>query len=728
MCTDKVIGISLKGSTIRITQSWFEGNNLVHGGVIYDEFGSDITITNTTFVNNSASDLHAACNYCDSACNLSSSIVYANSLGTTVEIYEGKFVENVGVLIIGDKCNMLISHTKFINNKYSGHFAIVYATDTNLVISQSTFTNNTGRILDGRYTDMRISYSEFVSNINRFITIYAYGGTITTIDHTKFINNTGTSFLWLNRTNMISITHSEFVNSIVTDSLVYLDGVLITVSLSQFINNNVGSAAVLYIPHYITTENLANNVFIDNSALYEVYVDSICRPDLSVSLGVSRCISCSDHWHQNLIAIVITAFLAGIALVIFMLALNITVAVGTLNGILFYAHVVAANADTYFWSFTTPDLVTVFISWLNLDIGFDACFFVENEGSTIFASRVYKALIQLTFPAYINFLVVIVIVTSECSSKFAKIISKGNPVAVLATMILLSYAKYFNAILTSLSLLYEQPAYGSRNLDVTKENNVLRDVVEQANNVKFTVLAYFSLIIAVLILLLCVFYTALVFSWQWLLRYQDKLILKWVRYQKLRHFLEPYHAPYTPKYRYWTGLLLFVRAFLYLISLLNFSVNPRVELMSTIFVVSGLILLKGVTAKRVYMNWLLDVMETAIYFNLVAFSALTWYNLDFGGNQVAVAYTSVMIIFILLLGVIVFHVLRYTRLYTCSFVENIFKWMSSKLMEKKPIQEPRNDAPEELDGYQLERTATGDQELPTVTYSVIEIRQPTQNQ
>ena len=130
------------------------------------------------------------------------------------------------------------------------------------------------------------------------------------------------------------------------------------------------------------------------------------------------------------------------------------------------------------------------------------------------------------------------------------------------------------------------------------------------------------------------------------------------------------------------------------------------------------------TAKRVYKNWPLDVMETAIYFNLVAFSALTWYNLDFGGNQVALAYTSVMIIFILLLGVIVFHILRYTRLYKCSFVEKAFNWISSKLMEKAKEQFP-NDTPEELDGYRLERLAAGDQELPTMTYSVVEISQPT---
>ena len=195
-----------------------------------------------------------------------------------------------------------------------------------------------------------------------------------------------------------------------------------------------------------------------------------------------------------------------------------------------------------------------------------------------------------------------------------------------------------------------------------------------------------------------------------------------MRYQKLRLFLEPYHAPYTAKYRYWTGLLLLVRILLYLSSVFNVSLDPRVDLMAVIFVVTSLILLKGVTAKRVYKNWSLDVMETAIYFNLVAFSALTWYNLDFGGNQVAVAYTSVMIIFILSLGVIVFHVLRYTRLYKCwSFVEKVFKWTSFKLLGKE---QPLND---ELGGYQLIRSATGDQTQRTVTFSVIELGQPAQN-
>ena len=310
----------------------------------------------------------------------------------------------------------------------------------------------------------------------------------------------------------------------------------------------------------------------------------------------------------------------------------------------------------------------------------------------------------------------LILLCSECSSRFAKLIGKGNPVAVLATMILLSYAKIFNAILESFSLLYLQPAYGSRNkVHVNKHGNAF-DVVKTDPSLK---IAYFWIVISILLLILCIIYTALVFSWQWLLYYQHKAIFKWVRYQKLCHFLEPNHAPYTPKYRYWTGLLLIIRVLLFLSSLINFSLDPRVDMMSTVLVVGGLLLLKGLTTKRIYKSWPLDVMETAIFFNLVVFSAITWYNLDFGGNQEALAYTSVMIVFILMIGVIVFHFLRYTSLYKCSFVEKSFSWISSNVIEKKLKEENVDNVPEELDGYQLERSAV---DTPTVAHSVIEVR------
>ena len=49
----------------------------------------------------------------------------------------------------------------------------------------------------------------------------------------------------------------------------------------------------------------------------------------------------------------------------------------------------------------------------------------------------------------------------------------------------------------------------------------------------------------------------------------------------------------------------------------------------------------------------------------------------------------------------------FTRLYECSLVEKFFKWIS-KLEDKKPRNESANNAPEVLDGYQLERSVAGD--------------------
>ena len=129
------------------------------------------------------------------------------------------------------------------------------------------------------------------------------------------------------------------------------------------------------------------------------------------------------------------------------------------------------------------------ISWLNLNVGFDICF-IDTE----FNAAVYKALIQLAFPAYVIVLVIIVMVASECSSKFAKVIGKGNPIAVLATMVLLSYSKFFNAIADSVSLLYLQPAYGSRNVDVSRLGNVLADIEGANNSAKLKAISYFLFI------------------------------------------------------------------------------------------------------------------------------------------------------------------------------------------------------------------------------------------
>ena len=140
-------------------------------------------------------------------------------------------------------------------------------------------------------------------------------------------------------------------------------------------------------------------------------------------------------------------------------------------------------------------------------------------------------------------------------------------------------------------------------------------------------------------------------------------MFKFINHQKFCHFIEPYHTPYIFKYHYWTGLLLFVRVVLYLVSAINVEGDPRVTLVANIFVVGCLLLMKGVMQKWIYKKWPVDILETITYFNILAFSAFTWYTLDSDKSQAAVGCTSVMITFFLLLLVIILQVHWFRFLY-----------------------------------------------------------------
>ena len=220
-----------------------------------------------------------------------------------------------------------------------------------------------------------------------------------------------------------------------------------------------------------------------------------CQPNYSLSLGSSRCIKCPDNWYGLLIGIIIAAFFAGIVLVVLLLVLNLTVAVGTLNSIIFYANIIYANKSIYFGQ-SHLTFFPVFISWLNLDIGFDTCFF---EGMDTYA----KTWLQLAFPLYIIFLVITIIWISSCSTRFSNLIGKRNPVATLATLILLSYTKVLETIITSFSFVEFKYPNG------TTERRWLPDASDEFGEWKHITL----ICVAILILIFGLLYTILILSW-----------------------------------------------------------------------------------------------------------------------------------------------------------------------------------------------------------------------
>ena len=376
----------------------------------------------------------------------------------------------------------------------------------------------------------------------------------------------------------------------------------------------------------------------------------ICQPGLSVSLGSSRCLSCPTHWVWLVAAIVVAFILAGIALVCLLLVLNLTVAVGTLNAIIFYANIVAANRSVIFQT-SEISFATVFISWLNFDTGFDTCFY---DGMDTYV----KTWLQLAFPLYIIFLVAIIMKLSNFSDTFGHLIGKKDPVATLATLVLLSYTKFLQIVITVFSSATLEYSDGSRKYvwlpDATVEYIASKHIL--------------LFVVAVLILLVGLIYTLLLFSWQWLLCCPTKRV-KWIRNQKLNYFMEMYVIPYSPTHRYWTGLLLLIRVSIYLISAFNPSSDPRITLSSTIFIISFLFLYIAMFGVRMYKHWLVNAMETLTYFNLIALSIFTWYSTDAEGNQEAVTNISIGITFVQLLVVLLYHVFKYANQKLYSYFE-----------------------------------------------------------
>ena len=161
--------------------------------------------------------------------------------------------------------------------------------------------------------------------------------------------------------------------------------------------------------------------------------------------------------------------------------------------------------------------------------------------------------------------------------------------------------------------------------------------------------------IAMLILLVGIAYTTLLFSWQWLIYYQNKKVFKWVRYQKFYLFLEPYHAPYNFNHRFWAGLLLLVRVVLYIASTLNVSRAPGVDLLVTGIVTIGLLLLKGHVGSKssIYRKWPVDVLEMTCYVNVIILSFARFYTLESNQDENVVAYISGTITLALFLVVVV---------------------------------------------------------------------------
>ena len=364
-----------------------------------------------------------------------------------------------------------------------------------------------------------------------------------------------------------------------------------------------------------------------------------CGGKFSLSLASSRCLPCQHHWPAVCIVILLVSIVAGILLVTALIALNMTVSIGLINGFIFYANIVSAGSAVFFPS-SEPSFPSVFVAWLNLDIGIDVCF-IDGLDAYI------KTWLQLAFPMYIIFLVVMVIILSEYSPRFAGLIGKRDPVSTLATLILLSYAKLLSVTITVLSFaVLDYP-------DSKQEIVWLPD-----GNVKYFQGKHIPLaLVAIFIIIIGLPYTILLLLWQWIVRVPRWKIFIWTRNAKLSTFITTYNVPQSSKYRYWTGLLLLVRVVLYVTASVTVSTNSQTLPLITGVLIGILFCIKGVFGVKTYKNSIVNVVDTVNYLNLLLLAFFSLY--DFKRNiakQTAIIYISVIITLILFIVSLCYHI------------------------------------------------------------------------
>ena len=347
-----------------------------------------------------------------------------------------------------------------------------------------------------------------------------------------------------------------------------------------------------------------------------------CTEGYSLLMGSNKCGQCHDNY--MMIAWIALFSVMGVLLVVLLIALNLTVSVGTLNGLLFYANIVKLYEPVFSRKRTLPVLSQV-ISWINLDFGFEICFYNGMDSYT-------KQWLQFAFPLYLWIIIIIIIQLCKRYGKISRLMG-SHAVPVLSTLFLLSYTKLVRTIVTILH---------KREVTLHCKNESVRSVslwyedpnVEYAKG-KHAGLFGFALLVSVffvipytLFLLLNPFYEKYLSNFQLLNRL-------WNHFKPI---IDAYSGPMKDEYRFWPGLLLVARIPVLLsVTLADSFIQSQHFLLSMLLTVLAIVLSLGHCFGGVYKKRMNNVLEVWFLFNLCIMVGLSvainedskvliWYN------------------------------------------------------------------------------------------------------
>ena len=298
-----------------------------------------------------------------------------------------------------------------------------------------------------------------------------------------------------------------------------------------------------------------------------------CREGMSIVAGAYKCKACSNGY----IAVFIPYSIYGVLIIAVIIALNLTVPVGTLNGIIAWANIMQIYSHTLFP--TGSSFIEIIPGVLSLTNVIESCLYHEM-------TTCHRLILEFAFPAYLFGLNALMIVLAHYFKRVAHVM--GNRlVPTLATLLLLTYNRII-IITTSIFLRHRVTCDG-----------LLIDYWKLSPNEP-----YFGgchLFLTILSTTLCLFFVLphtidlLVFPLMEQSRLKKyRIVQKYLI--KCKPFHDAYGGPYNDWFRFWVGLMILVRIFLAVV--VSLSVDRNANLIVLVVVCVALVLL--LSTGRVY--------------------------------------------------------------------------------------------------------------------------------
>ena len=368
-----------------------------------------------------------------------------------------------------------------------------------------------------------------------------------------------------------------------------------------------------------------------------------CRDGYSLLIGSNKCGQCNNKYMYFITAGWIALFaVMGILLVVLLIALNLTVSVGTLNGLLFYANIVKLYEPVFSTQGAVP-VLSQLVSWINLDIGIEACFY---NGMGAYA----KEWLQLAFPLYLWVIIIFIIYLCRKYGKISRLVG-SNAVPVLSTLLLLSYTKLVRTIFIILH---------KRQITLHCTNDQLNTTVWYEDpNVEYGKGKHAALLSVALFLLLffVIPYTLFLLFHPFYEKYLSNFRAFKKTWSRFKPVIDAYSGPMKDKYRFWPGLLLVARLALLLpVIFVDSIIDSKSFLLCMLLTVLAVLFSLYACFDGFYRQWPNGVLETWFLFNLCMMLALSL-NFDVDGKKAVIFYNVCIAVFtVTFISIIIYHI------------------------------------------------------------------------